>query len=144
MKSVEEPIVVEEIFNAPIDEVWEAITELDKMKKWYFPDIPSFKAELGFETEFIVPIGDRVFHHLWKITEVIPFNKISYLWSYKAYPGSGISRFELMEHPSGSKLRLTFTVLEPFPDDIPEFKRDSGLEGWNYFIKERLKHYLEK
>jgi len=31
-----------------------------------------------------------------------------------------------------------------FPDDIPEFKRESGVEGWNYLIKKSLKAFLEK
>jgi len=29
-------------------------------------------------------------------------------------------------------------------EDIPEFKRESRIEGWEYFIKERLREYLEK
>jgi len=37
---------------------------------------------------------------------------------------------------------LSTEVLEDYPDDIPEFKRESGLGGWNYFIKDRLYNYL--
>ena len=39
-------------------------------------------------------------------------------------------------------LHLNFTVLEAFPENIPEFKRESGVEGWNYLIKESLKNFL--
>jgi hypothetical protein len=42
-----------------------------------------------------------------------------------------------------TKLRLTAQVLEDFPEDIPEFKRESGVEGWTYFIKKSLKEFLE-
>jgi len=33
-------------------------------------------------------------------------------------------------------------VLEDFPQDIPEFKRESGLAGWTYLILESLQKYL--
>jgi len=37
---------------------------------------------------------------------------------------------------------LTCEVVEDFDDNIEEFKRESGIEGWNYFIKNRLKEFL--
>jgi hypothetical protein len=33
---------------------------------------------------------------------------------------------------------------EDFMDGIPEFKRESGLAGWEYFLNKSLKDYLEK
>lgn len=41
MKKNDEPIIVEETFNTSIDNVWSAITEVDKMRRWYFKNIPS-------------------------------------------------------------------------------------------------------
>jgi hypothetical protein len=35
-------------------------------------------------------------------------------------------------------------VRETFPDDIPEFRRDSCIGGWEYLIQKSLKEYLEK
>ncbi|MFK5893557.1 MAG: hypothetical protein QM504_10085 [Pseudomonadota bacterium] len=37
-----------------------------------------------------------------------------------------------------TKLKLTYTVIESFPNNIPEFTRESGIEGWNHFIKDSL------
>lgn len=34
-------------------------------------------------------------------------------------------------------------TIEDFPEGVPEFKRESGLQGWNFFIVQRLKNYLE-
>ncbi len=53
-------------------------------------------------------------------------------------------KFELFKENGMTKLRLTHQVLEDFPDDIPEFKRESGLEGWKFFITKSLKEFLEK
>ena len=50
MRNTDKPVIVEQIFNTTIANVWDAITELDQMKQWYFNNIESFKPEVGFET----------------------------------------------------------------------------------------------
>jgi hypothetical protein len=42
-----------------------------------------------------------------------------------------------------TKLTLSVEVQEDFPESIPEFKRESCIGGWNYFINNRLKEYLK-
>ena len=54
MKTSDRPVVVSEYFNASALTIWKAITELDQMTQWFFTNIPSFKPEEGFTTEFIV------------------------------------------------------------------------------------------
>jgi uncharacterized protein YndB with AHSA1/START domain len=142
MKSNENPIIVTQIFNNSIKEVWNAITELQQMKKWFFQNIPSFNPEVGFQTEFIVQSDLRTFTHLWKITEVIPYKKIKYEWSYKEHKGLGFVTFELTEKENHSLLRLTNEGLESFPQNIAEFSRESCQGGWEYFIQKNLKDYL--
>ena len=144
MKKTEEPIVVEQIFDTSKENVWEAITILDKMKQWFFNNIEAFEPVVGFETRFTIQVEDRIFPHLWKLTEVVATKKITYDWRYEGYPGISIVEFELSEKDNQTKLKLTYTVLESFPDNIPEFTRKSGIEGWNYFIKKSLKQYLDE
>ena len=144
MKDTNEPIVVEQTFNTSINNVWNAITKVDQMRKWFFENIESFNPEVGFKTKFSVQSQDRSFLHLWKLTEVVPMKKIVYNWKYGGYPGDSFVMFELFEQENQTKLRLTHEVMESFPKDIPEFSRDSGIEGWNYFIRNRLKEFLEK
>ena len=144
MRKNDEPIIVEQTFNTSVDIVWNSITEIDKMRQWYFENIPSFKPEVGFEIRFNVQSQDRNFLHIWKVTEVVPLKKIVYNWRYENYPGDSLVKFELFEDNNSTKLRLTHQVLENFPDDIPEFKRESGVEGWTFFIRKSLKKFLEK
>jgi uncharacterized protein YndB with AHSA1/START domain len=144
MKKNEEPIIVEQFFNASIESVWNAITNVDQMRQWYFENIPSFKAEVEFETQFNVQSQERNFLHMWKVTEVVPMKKIVYNWKYEGYPGNSFVVFELFEENNSTKLRLTHQVTESFPQDIPEFLRESGVEGWTFFIKKSLKEFLEK
>jgi len=144
MKHTDPPIIVEQTFQSTKEALWNAITEQAEMVLWFFDNIPDFTASLGFETQFPVQSNDRVFTHLWKITEVIPGEKISYQWSYVEYPGEALVTFELLEERNNLRLRLTNRVISDFPQDIPEFTRASGITGWEYFIQGRLKEYLEK
>ncbi len=144
MKHTDPPIIVEQDFKTTATKVWNAITQCEAMKLWYFDNIPSFIPEVGFTTQFEVQSGDRRFPHKWRITEVIPNKKISYHWSYDNYSGEAIVSFELFELNNTTKLVLTNTILSDFPSNIPEFTTESCTQGWQYFIQQQLKDYLEK
>ncbi len=138
-----EPIIVEEIFNTNTATLWKAITNVDEMRQWFFENIESFEAKIGFKTQFNVQATERKFLHLWTITEVEPLKKIVYNWKYEDYPGNSFVYFELFEVKNGTKLRLTTKITEDFPTDIPEFKPESCKQGWEYFIQLRLKEFIE-
>ena len=144
MRKNDEPIIVEQTYNTSIDTVWNSITEINQMRQWYFKNIPSFKPEVGFETQFNVQNQDRNFLHMWKVTEVVPLKMITYNWKYEGYPGDSFVVFELFKQNNLTKLRLTHQVQERFPEDIPEFSRESCVEGWTFFIRKSLKEFLEK
>jgi uncharacterized protein YndB with AHSA1/START domain len=76
MKKNNPLITIEEKFNSSIESVWKALTDIDEMRKWYFNNIPFFKAEVGFETQFNIQNEGRNFLHKWRVTEVIPNNLI--------------------------------------------------------------------
>lgn len=143
MKVSDEPIVVEQSFENSTEEVWLAITELNRMREWFFDNIEEFEPKIGFKTSFAVQSGERTFTHLWEITEVVPLHKITYRWHYTEYPGDSFVKFELNEKAGFTRLRLSTEVIVDFPDEIPEFKRESAVHGWNYFIGKQLKAYLE-
>lgn len=143
MRTDEEPVVVEQTYAASVEDVWSAITQRDQMVQWYFDNIPSFEAAVGFETRFDVECEGRVFPHLWKVTDVVPQQRIQYDWRYDGYSGDGFVVFELAGQGEETKLTLTCRTREDFPDDIPEFRRESCEAGWKYFIQENLKRYLE-
>ena len=39
-------VVIERTFNAPVDQVWKALTDVDEMRQWYF-DLKEFKPDVG-------------------------------------------------------------------------------------------------
>jgi len=143
MNQEKNPVIVEQSFNVTVGQLWKAISELDLMKKWFFENIGSFSAEVGFETQFNVKSGERDFRHLWKVTEVVPQEKLAYSWTYEGYEGESFVCFETFISEKGSCLRLTHTVTEDFPQSTPEFTRESCLSRWKYFICDRLKSFLD-
>ena len=72
-----EAVVIERTFNAPIARVWKAITDVEEMRRWYF-ELKEFKPEVGFEFEFTVEHEGMKYHHLCKITEVVPREKLAH------------------------------------------------------------------
>ena len=64
-------------------------------------------------------------------------------WKYGGLAGDSFVVFELFDQNNLAKLRVTHHVRESFPEDIPEFRRESCIEGWHYFLKKRLKEYLD-
>ena len=142
MKTTDDLIIFEQTFNASLESVWNAITDVNLMRKWYFNNIPDFEATVGCTTQFDVTNGDRNFLHQWKVTEVIPLKKLKYEWTFEGYKGRSTTLFELFAKENSTMLILNVEVLEDFPDDIPEFRRESCIGGWNYFINGRLKDFL--
>lgn len=143
MKASDPPIVVETHLDADRDEVWSAITERDRMVQWFFDNIPAFKPEVGFQTEFDVKSEDRNFRHQWTVQEVEPGKLLRYRWKYAQYSGDSYVKFELSDSNGGTLLRLSAVTLEDFPE-VPEFERDSCRGGWEYFLGQNLKQYLER
>ena len=136
------PLITESTYNAPVDVVWQAITDREQMKQWYF-DIESFKPEVGFEFTFKGENEGRVYIHLCKITEVIPGRKLKHSWRYQDYEGISYVTFELFPEENKTRIKLTHEGLESFPT-LPDFARNNFKEGWTMIIGTLLKDFVEK
>ena len=138
------PLILERIFNAPVETAWKALTDKEQMKQWYF-DLPEFKPEVGCEFRFTGgPEEDRQYLHVCKVTEVMPRKKLSYSWRYDGYEGISYLTFELFAEGSKTRLKLTHAGLESFPASNKDFARENFTEGWTYFMDKALKEFLEK
>ena len=136
-----EAVVIERTFAAPVARVWKALTDVGEMKQWYF-DLKEFKPEVGFEFEFIVEHEGMKYHHLCRITEVIPQRKLAYTWRYKGHEGNSLVTFELFADGNKTQLKLTHEGLETFPK-TPSFARKNFVEGWTQIIGSSLKEFVE-
>ena len=137
-----QPIIMERTYQAPVEKVWQAITDKEQMKQWYF-DMPAFKPEVGNEFTFIGENEGTTYIHLCKVTEVIPNKKLSYTWRYEGAEGESHLTFELFEEGEETRVKLTHEGLETFPQ-TKAYKRENFVEGWTYILGTSLKDFLSK
>lgn len=137
-----EAVVVERTLNAPIARVWEALTDANQMRQWYF-DLKEFKPQVGFEFEFVVEHEGNRYHHLCQVTDVVPQKKIAYSWRYKGEPGDSLVTFELFGEGNKTRVKVTHTGIETFPK-TPAYARKNFENGWTAIIGTELKQFVEK
>ena len=136
-----EAVIVERTFDAPVARVWKALTDVDQMRVWYF-ELKEFKPQIGFEFEFVVEHEGNTYHHLCKITEVIPEKKIAYTWRYKGEVGDSLVTFELFGEGDRTRLKLTHSGIETFPK-TPAYARKNFEAGWTEIVGSELKRFVE-
>lgn len=140
------PVEVNIRINQSREKIWKAISEPELMKNWFFDNIPDFKAEVGFKTWFIVKNEDRIFYHLWEVGEFKVNEYIKVDWTYPDYVKESFQVSFYLEslNKSSTLFKVIANGIEKFQHlHIPEFKRESCVEGWKYFMN-RLKEFVEK
>lgn len=141
-KVTAEAVVVERTFHASADRIWQALTDREKMKQWYF-DLAEFKPEVGFTFQFYGGTPEYQYLHVCIITEVIPGKKLSYSWRYDGYVGNSVVSFELFPEGDQTTLKVTHKGLESFPT-LADFAKANFVQGWTEIIGESLKQFLEE
>ena len=64
---------------------------------------------------------------------------------YEGYKGISYVTFKLFPEGNKTKLKLTHTGLASFPvDEVPEFKRENFVNGWNHIIGKSLTEFFEQ
>ena len=137
-----EAVILERTLNAPVAKVWKALTDVDQMRQWYF-DLKEFKPQVGFEFEFVVEHEGNTYHHLCRVTEVIPQQKIAYTWRYKGEPGNSLVTFELFAEGDKTRLKLRHSGIETFPK-TPAYARKNFETGWTAILDSELKRFVEQ
>jgi uncharacterized protein YndB with AHSA1/START domain len=138
------PITIERIFDAPIAKVWDALTNPNEMKLWYF-DLPGFKAEVGYKFQFTGGQEDGIqYLHLCEVTEIIESKRLTYSWRYDGYAGNSFVTFDLSDENGKTRLNFSHSGIETFPEDNPDLAKKNFVTGWDHIINISLKDYLEK
>jgi uncharacterized protein YndB with AHSA1/START domain len=139
-----EPIIVERTFDAPSSKVWQAITDNNLMKQWYF-ELADFKPVAGFEFQFYGgPEDGTQYLHLCKVTEVVTGKKLAYSWRYDGYKGNTVVTFELFDEGNKTMIKLTHEGVETFPESNKDFAKANFVTGWTYIVGTSLKDFVEK
>ncbi|RPD39960.1 SRPBCC family protein [Chitinophaga barathri] len=135
-------LVIERTYRAPVEKVWEALTNKEQMKEWYF-DVSDFKPEPGFRFHFTGENEGIVFRHECVVVEARKPEKLSYTWRYDGYTGESLVTFELFKAEQDStRLKLTHSGTDTFTH--PDFDKADFTTGWNAILGDSLRNFLEK
>ena len=135
------PLIKEFRYDVPVQDVWQALTEKDKMKIWYFPQLQEFEPKVGFEFQF--NDDNSQYQKKWIVTKVVEGKTFAHNWSYKGFKGNSEVIFDLRPEGESTRLKVTQTNLDSFPSDS-HFARERFEWGWNDLLGQNLKHLLEK
>ncbi len=137
----QQPLVLERTYDAPVETVWKALTDLPSLRQWYF-NVDDFRPEVGFRFRFAGQGKEgQAYMHSCQVTHVVPLRVIAYTWAYEEYAGQSELHFELFPEEAGTRLVLTHSGLESFPQ-LPDFRRENFNEGWSWFLGTGLPGFL--
>lgn len=135
------------VIDQSVERVWEALTQPEEMRNWYF-NISNFEPIEGEIFDFIVSFtdedGEHNFRHLFKIVRVIPAEKLQHTWEYPGHSGgTSVLTWELFPREESTVVVLTHEGTETFLDEGSKyFTKESFLAGWTDILQ-RFKEYLE-
>lgn len=138
------PLIIERIYDTPVQKAWDAITNKEQMKEWYF-DLKEFKPEKGFKFHFTCQDEHVIYMHACEVVDCDVLQRISYTWTYPGLIGCSLLTWELFREPDDkTRLKLTHAGLESFPQGVPSFSLESFAESWQQFLDQALPSFLEK
>ncbi len=135
MNAVAERLVVKRTFNAPVERVYEAWTDPEKMKRWFAPGnmtVPSAEADVRAGGRYRVQMSDGgsdcEFHTTGGIyREVVPNERLVFTWQWE---GSDLETLLTLEFKGlsagGTELTLTH---EGFDSEDTRNKHGQGWDG---------------
>ena len=129
--------------NEPLDKVWNAITNKEQMKNWYF-DVPDFEPKIGNNFSFYGGDENEEYHHFCEIVDLIPNEKLKYSWTYpEISKEKTLVKWELKPENEGTIVTLTHKGLEAFEHLGENFKIHSFRKGWEDIVGKSLKEFVE-
>ena len=68
----QQPLVLERTYDAPVETVWKALTDLPSLRQWYF-NVDDFRPEVGFRFRFAGQGKEgQAYMHSCQVTHVVP------------------------------------------------------------------------
>ena len=92
-------IILEQTYSVRAEEVWEAITGPDPMNHPDQTNQPDQEEQRHLSID------------VWKVTEVVPGERISYEWRYHGFPGNSRVTFDLIPDGDGTRITVTHSAI---------------------------------
>lgn len=137
---------IERTYNAPVNLVWQAITDRAMMKEWYFDFAEDFKLESGAVFEWTAGDNEsKQWLHRGKMVEIVPDEKLVHTWEYPGYSGTSTVSWNLSKlDDATTKVILVHEFNIPFDVTVDALKTENFEAGWTHIINISLTEYLDK
>ena len=137
---------IEKIYKAPVELVWQAITDPTMMKEWYFNFDEAFKLEPGAIFEWTAgDTEENQWLHRGKMLEIIPAEKLVHTWEYPGYSGTSTLSWNLLKvDDATTKIILIHEFTIPFDSNVAALRQENFEIGWNHIVNISLEEYLNK
>lgn len=123
--------------------IWNALTNVEHQKKWYF-DLQDFVLEKETIFTFYEPGDNKKFKHICTVVDVVPNKLFSHTWTYpELSEGSSLLTWQLKEENGITEVSITHKGIESFADGGPDFAIENFVAGWNEILHKDLKNYVE-
>ncbi len=129
-------------FDVPVSDLWNAITNPARFKKWYF-HIPHFTTTVGESFDFYESEARKYLHHC-TVLEFEEGKKLVHSWEHpeQSEGSSVVTWFVEAIDDHHSQLTLTHEGVESFSDAGPDFTPEKFQMGWDGIIKNSLRNHL--
>ncbi|WP_109832238.1 SRPBCC family protein [Reichenbachiella versicolor] len=121
---MENTITLNKKFNHPIEKVWEAISDQEKISEWFLK--ADFKAEVGYNYTFQDPKCTVT----GEVKEVSKPNQLDYTWIVGGTTTETSVSWILTQDGDTTVLDLKHWGIENYADAAPNFFASFN-EGWN-------------
>lgn len=137
---------IERTYNAPVNLVWQAITDRTMMKEWYFDFAEDFKLEPGAVFEWTAGDNEsKQWLHRGKMVEIVPGEKLVHTWEYPGYSGTSTVSWILSKiDDTTTKVKLLHDFNIPFDATVDALKTENFEMGWIHILTISLQEYLAK
>jgi uncharacterized protein YndB with AHSA1/START domain len=135
-------VTTTQVYKNSLEEVWKALSDEQALQKWYFP-VRNYQFEVGKEFKFHESEDSDKFLHKCRFTEIVPMKRIAYSWEYPDHSkGRSLVTWTLEPQGEFTKVMLTHAGLETFADSGDDFKPENFQFGWDHFVHDVLRLYL--
>ena len=133
-------IVKEQIFNHPINKVWDAISKQEEISTWFIK--ADFKAVKGYQYTFTASPAENCVPITGEVKEADPY-VLSYTWIVQDTEAETLVTWKLEEVEGGTKLHLEHSGISGYKGDTAVQMFNSFNGGWDNCMNE-LSTYLRK
>lgn len=137
-----DPVQISTRVNAPVQKVWEALTDPAQMRKWYF-DVDLDSLQDGDTFKFYEPGDEKKFLHECLILEMVEPSKFRHTWAYpELSQGSSTVNWDLEDHGEQTDVILTHEGIHHLYDAGDAVAKQNFIDGWTEILGKMLPDYL--